>query len=57
MKANFKCVPVLLIGSNRPDFMAAQIDVVRLASPTMNPCLLVYSTMKNNAKLIPNGIF
>ena len=33
MNAHFKCAPVLLIGFNRPDFMAAQIDVVRLASP------------------------
>ena len=27
------CAPVLLIGFNRPDFMAAQIDAVRLAKP------------------------
>ena len=33
MNAHFKCAPVLLIGFNRPDFMAAQIDVVRSASP------------------------
>lgn len=29
----YQCAPVLLIGFNRPDFMAAQIDAVRTAKP------------------------
>lgn len=30
---NITCAPILLIGFNRPDFMAAQIDAVRDAAP------------------------
>ena len=29
-----KCAPVLLLGFNRPDFMAAQIEAVRIAQPS-----------------------
>ena len=29
-----KCAPVLLIGFNRPDFMSAQIDAIRLVAPS-----------------------
>lgn len=31
--ADFSCAPILLIGFNRPDFMAKQIDAVREAAP------------------------
>jgi hypothetical protein len=31
---NFTCAPILLIGFNRPDFLKAQIDAIRGASPS-----------------------
>lgn len=33
MQENFTCAPILLIGFNRPDFMRAQIEAVRVAKP------------------------
>ena len=32
-KQAYDCAPLLLIGFNRPDFMAAQIAAVRAAGP------------------------
>ena len=32
-RQSFSCVPILLIGFNRPDFMAAQIVAIRDARP------------------------
>lgn len=33
MKTHFDCAPILLIGFNRPEFMAAQVDAIRAAQP------------------------
>lgn len=34
MAKSFNCAPILLVGFNRPDYMAAQIDALRQARPS-----------------------